>query len=262
MKGVEHTLATAKELYRFLDKLIPSELSCSWDNDGAMCMSDPDREVNRVLLSLDITMSAFRHAVDNGFDAIVSHHPLIFTPIKSISGCDMKSRIITGLMRGGISAFSFHTRLDALESGVNDALCSVLGLFQTEKYEYNGQEIGRIAHLPEEMDARSLAEYVACRIGSDTVTYTPCESVKKVFVVGGSGKDFVDAAIESGCEAFITGEVQYNALVDAADSGVCVICAGHFFTENPVLMFLEDAIKKFDKNIITEIYNSNPVKHI
>ena len=255
-------MATAKELYSFLDKAFPISFSCPWDNDGAMCMSDPEREVKRVLVALDVTMGAVDYAVAEGFDVIVSHHPLIFTPMRSINGCDVKSRVITKLMRSGISAFSFHTRLDAVEGGVNDTLCEVLGVQNVEPFVVGHESLARVGTVSP-ISGKELAMLVKEKLGADGVSYT-CgkKTINKVVVVGGAGKDFIDAVLDSFADALITGEVSYNAAIDAADSGLCVISAGHFFTENPVLAVLEEQITSFDPEIKVESYNSNLLKQI
>lgn len=255
-------MATAKELYAYLNLSIPQTLSCKWDNDGAMCMSDPDREIQKVLVTLDVTVDAVEYAVKEGFDAIISHHPLIFSPMRSINGCDVKSRIITKLMRNGVSAFSFHTRLDAVDGGVNDCLCSVLGFENAEAFTVEGLPLGRVVDI-EPITAKELAAAVKSKLAADDVSFTCGEKVvKKLVVVGGAGKDMIDLALDSFADALLTGEVSYNAAIDASDSGLALIMAGHFFTENPVLSFLSSIIGSFDPSIITETYHSNLINHI
>ncbi|MBQ7380915.1 MAG: Nif3-like dinuclear metal center hexameric protein, partial [Clostridia bacterium] len=78
-------MITVSELYEKLDRAIPTSLSCEWDNDGLMCCPDPKRPVKRVLLALDITESIVDRAIDEGFDVILSHHPLVFRPIPSLT---------------------------------------------------------------------------------------------------------------------------------------------------------------------------------
>jgi dinuclear metal center YbgI/SA1388 family protein len=253
---------TAKQLYHNLSSKIPTTLSCKWDNDGAMCLSDPDREIKRVLVTLDITAGAVDFAIENNIDAIVSHHPLIFTPIRSINGCDVKSRVITKLMRNGISALSFHTRLDAVEGGVNDVLASLLSLQNCEAFVEDGIPLARIGTLAP-IKAIDLAQKVKKILGADSVGITcPDKTVEKIVIVGGGGKDFIDPAIDAFADCLITGEVSYNAALDAADSGLAIITAGHFFTENPVLSALETMIKGFYPTIEVLSYNSNLIQHI
>ncbi|MEE1115696.1 MAG: Nif3-like dinuclear metal center hexameric protein, partial [Clostridia bacterium] len=119
---------TVKELYKFLDSRIPSALSCEWDNDGLMCCTEPNRAVKKVLVALDITDDVIDRAIEGGYDVIVSHHPLIFHPIKNITAGESVPNRLIKLVKSGISAMSFHTRLDSLDGGVNDELAKCLGL--------------------------------------------------------------------------------------------------------------------------------------
>ena len=119
---------TVNELSRYLNEKIPRELSCSWDNDGLMCCSDGEREVKKALFCMDVTPEAIDHAIDGGFDVIISHHPLIFRGVKTLSGdYGIPARLIK-LIKNDISVMSFHTRFDAVDGGVNDALAELLNL--------------------------------------------------------------------------------------------------------------------------------------
>ena len=76
---------TVRELYAFLNEKIPPALSCSWDNDGLMCAWSMEKEVKRVLVALDITRAVAEKAIAEGFDVILSHHPMIFHPLKNLT---------------------------------------------------------------------------------------------------------------------------------------------------------------------------------
>ena len=89
--------------------------------------------MKKVLLSLDATEGAVEYAAENGFDAVVTHHPLIFRPIKTVSD----SRFMS-LIKNDIAVFSFHTRLDAVDGGVNTALSELLGITDTERFGDDG----------------------------------------------------------------------------------------------------------------------------
>ena len=94
------------ELYKKIDELIQHSLSCDWDNDGLMCCSAPNKEVKRVLLTLDVTEAAVNFAVENKFDVIISHHPLIFRPISSVV-----SPKLINLIKNDITVISLHSNL-------------------------------------------------------------------------------------------------------------------------------------------------------
>ena len=151
-------MASVIELYKYLDKSIPSSLSCDWDNDGLMCCPDPDREVKKVLFTLDITEKAASYAIENGYDLIISHHPLIFRPISNVAFDKSVSRTVMMRVKAGISAFSFHTRLDSLNGGVNDALAERLEIVDPEELDESGA--GRIGYLSDSMTAAEFANFV------------------------------------------------------------------------------------------------------
>lgn len=243
---------TVTELYKFFNSRIPSELSEDWDNDGAMIISS-DKEVRRVLICLDVTSEAVKEAVAGGYDLILTHHPMIFKPIKGIT--DKK---FLSLIKADISVFSFHTRLDSLEGGVNDALAALLGLESIEPFEI----MGRVGELKEEMSVGDFASFVKRTLGCDRLNYVKGkDNVKKVALLGGGGKDFWQAA--SRCsDVYITGEMSYNTMIDAHEEGFSVIEAGHYFTEFPVCKVLEALVKEADENIETKIFDFYPVSAI
>ncbi|MBR4872828.1 MAG: Nif3-like dinuclear metal center hexameric protein, partial [Clostridia bacterium] len=132
---------TVSELYRFLENKIPKSLSCEWDNDGLMCCPDPAREVKKVLFALDITEAVVEMAIEKGCDVILSHHPLVFRPVKALTTEGGVPRKLIRLVQNGISAMSFHTRLDAVCGGVNDILAATLGLENVSAFGPEGEQM-------------------------------------------------------------------------------------------------------------------------
>lgn len=238
-----------KTLYTYLNEKIPQELSCDWDNDGLMCALSPDKEINRVLLALDITQEVVEHAVQNGFDIIISHHPLIFHPLSAVNYTDSVSRRVMSLIRNDIAAFSFHTRLDAMTGGVNDVLASKLGLENTEVFE----NIGRTGSLSEEMTVEAFAKTVKEKLCCDKVTYVDGgQKVRRVTLIGGSGKGYLECAIKDGVDTFVTGEMPYDAEITAKENGINLILAGHYFTENGICNYLEKLLSEYDSSLYVE----------
>ena len=120
-------MADVKEIYSHLDSLFPRSLSCSWDNDGLMVCPDSSGKVKKVLLALDVTQKVANEAICGGYDVIISHHPLIFRPLRQLSEEFAGAAVPMKLFSAGISVISLHTRFDAGEGGINDTLAS-LGL--------------------------------------------------------------------------------------------------------------------------------------
>lgn len=251
---------TVGKLYNELSAIYPESLRCEWDNDGLMCTDNLDKEVNSVLIALDVTQNTIDYAIENGFDLIVSHHPLVFSSQKSLVPHKYTQNKLIKLIKAGISVFSFHTRLDAVQGGVNDVLCNLLGL---ENVAVDPLEsVGRIAETGEKTDISTFVKNIKSSINTPFVLYNGENDVKRVYVVGGDGKDMICRALELGADTLLTGRVSYNTIIDARDMGLNIIEAGHFFTENPVCKKIEADIKSINSDINTEIFNSYELKNL
>ena len=250
-----------KELYERISLVIPENLRESWDNDGMMCCADSSNEVNNVLISLDVTEEIVDYAIERNFDLIISHHPLIFTPITRFTEDVHTARKIIKLITNNVSVFSFHTRLDKVSGGVNDILAGILGL--TDVKSFGEGEMGRIGTLKEDYDLEQFADLVKMSLGADAVriadAYNP---VKRVALVGGDGKSFVKDAISEGADTYLSGRISYNVMEEAAEMGINLIEAGHYFTENPVTGYLAHLVSSIDGNAYIEIADSNMIKTI
>lgn len=234
---------TISEFYKALELLAPKSLSAPWDNDGLMCTATPDREVKRVLVALDATEGAIKKAADTSCDMLVTHHPLIFKGLRSITGEDTVSARAILALSGGVSVISLHTRLDAADGGVNDALARRIGLEVTGKFgDSEAPEIGRLCRCAE-ADADALALRVKDALGCSAVRVYGNGRINKVAVLGGEGKDFIIPAIKAGADCLITGDAGYNACEAAAESGFVIIEAGHYHTEDPVCETLAEYVR-------------------
>lgn len=244
---------TVHELYEKLNEMIPPSLSCEWDNDGLMVEPVPDREVKKVLVALDANMAAIDRAADIGADVLVTHHPMIFRAINDLSYANFQTPKIIKCIENKIAVMSFHTRLDALEGGVNDALAKKLGL--SDAVPLCG--MARVGYIDHPTSLGDFAAFVKDTLGCDGVTYVGRNTVRKIAVLGGDGKDMIDSVIAAGCDTYVTGNTSYNIMTDAADMGINCIEAGHFFTEEPVCDVLCDMLGKI--GLVSEKFMSNTV---
>lgn len=253
---------TVRELYQIFHEAIPASLSCEWDNDGLMCSPDLFAPVKRILLTLDVSEAAVDYAIANKCDLIISHHPMIFRPISAVTEENFTARKVLKCVLNGISVFSFHTRLDIVEGGINDRLAEVLGIADTTVFgDAETPTIGRIGSVePTCMEA--FAEMVKEKLGVPALQIVDLgKEIRKVALVGGDGKDFLKPAMRAGADLYLTGTLSYNSMVDAADLGIQVMEAGHFFTENPVMDVLGKMATKADPNLEILTYHSDPVTH-
>ena len=231
---------TIRDFYASLEARLPRALSCDWDNDGISCCPDPDAPVRGVLIALDPTEDAVEAAIDRGCNVILTHHPMLFRGLKAVDGRDTGSRKVIRMIAHGITAMAFHTRLDAVEGGVNDILAARLGLTNTEPFGEDGnpagRPIGRVGDLPETVSADAFIETVKAALGLPALVFAGCgKPVRRVAVMGGGGEDDVGAAVLAGADTYVTGELKYHHLCDAPYGEINLIMAGHYHTEAPVL---------------------------
>ena len=251
------------ELYRFLDERIPRALSCDWDNDGLMCCPDGSRKVKKVLVVLDITAEIAECAIKEGYDVILSHHPLIFSPLRALNESDPVAKKVIRLLLSGVAAMSFHTRLDAVSGGVNDTLAAALGLEAVEPFGENGEAIGRIGTLPEAMTLEAFANRVKAVTNAPWVQISDAgKPVSRVALLGGGGSGDVGAARAAGADTYLTGELKHNQLTDAPEYGMNLIAAGHFYTENPICERLAKLVREADHTIEITLADSNAVRFV
>ena len=251
------------ELYEFLNSKFPSSYSCEWDNDGLMLADDPGREVIRVLCTLDVTDEAIDYAIEHCYDVIVSHHPMIFKPLKSVSYADPVGRKVLKLLRHRISVMSFHTRLDAAPGGLNDVFANLLGLTDVTVLECDGEAIGRIGTLPEEYTCATFAAFAKKTVSAERVLFSEAGgAVRRVAICGGDGKDFVKAAKAAGADSYLTGQLSYNIMEEAGSIGLNLFEAGHFATEDFICSYLTLLILKKFTQVQTGYFNSNNIKAI
>ena len=251
---------TVRELYEKMSERIPEHLSESWDNDGLMCAPDSSREVTKTLLTLDVTEELVDYAIEQGFDLIISHHPLIFKPLRAINDSDHIARKLIKLIESEISVFSFHTRADKVSGGVNDRLCDALGVEGATPF---GEGLlGRIGEV-EQMSLQDFVYKAKLALGADVVKYSDgYNPVRRVALVGGDGKDFLADAIESGADTFLSGRLSYNVMEEASELGINLIEAGHYFTEQPLTEFFKDLLMRLSPSMYIEIASSNMIKYI
>ena len=255
-----------RELYDRLEMRIPRALSCEWDNDGLMCCPCADAEASKVLVALDVTGEVVEYAKRNGYGVILSHHPLIYKGVKALDGEGYVSAKLISLVKSGISVMSFHTRLDAVEGGVNDRLAYLLGLCDTEPLYCEGVPLGRVGTLDSDMSAEDFAKKVKEALGAPFVLLSDAGvRVNRVAVVGGNGGDLISEAKRAGADTLVSGRLDYHSMTDAPDQRVKrinLIEAGHFYTEDPVCLALRDFVLEIDPSIECDIYCSNVIKAI
>ena len=170
---------SVQQILGFLRAVAPQELALDWDNVGLLV--DAGQPVDGVLTTLDITPAVVREAVENDCQLIVSHHPVIFHPLRTLAADDVPAL----LMKNGISAICMHTNLDAAPGGVNDTLCDILGI-AAEGRESFAEGCGRIGTtMPTTVEA--LAKFCAATLHSGVKYVNGQKPVTCLAEVSGGG---------------------------------------------------------------------------
>lgn len=231
-------MLTVRQVYDFINERAPFETQVAYDNSGLL-VGHPDQEVTGVHFALDVTDKVIDEALENGANLIVTHHPMMFSPIKRLVETDYQARLLCRLIRGGISLISAHTNLDQAAGGINDVLAARIGLT-----DMTGEGFVRVGTLPASMTAAELAQHTSKALG-DTVRVmgNPLAMVEKVGLCSGSGADEWPAAAALGAQAFLTGEAKHHIALEAAAAGVVLLEAGHHATEEPGIFALADALQ-------------------
>ena len=242
-------MPTIGEVYEFTKLAAPVELAEPWDNVGLLVNCGAN--VTRALVALDITSDVIKEAEAEACQLIISHHPVIFTPMKSISRNDLVYKLI----KKNISAICMHTNLDAAQGGVNDALARLLGLVNVEPFA----EIGRKGTVKKTVTVEQLAAECKQLFRMPVKFVNGAKPIKNLAVVGGSGA-MIDEAVKAGVDCLLTGEANHHKGLEAKERGMGLICAGHFATEFPVVPVLADRLaKRFpDMHVVVTRKNSEP----
>ena len=247
------------KLYEKLSEFMPEYLSEEWDNDGIMCCADSALDCKSILVTLDVTEEVVDYAIDRGFNLIISHHPLIFKPLKSVADNNHIARKVIKLINNNIAVFSFHTRADKAVGGVNDRLAKLLGI--TDPVPFGEGGLGRIGNLGSECDLDMFTGRVKKMLNAEGVRIADGYTmVKRVAVVGGDGKDFVKEAIAAGADTYVSGRIGYNIMEEASEMGINLIEAGHYYTEFPITAHFSELISRIDRSAYVEVADSNMIK--
>ena len=222
-----------QQVLEILEQIAPPELACSWDNVGLLV--DAGRPVTSIMTALDITADVVRDAAESGCELIVSHHPVIFDPLRRVTAEDVPAM----LLQNGISAICMHTNLDAAPGGVNDVLADLLRIENRRDFADN---CGRIGTLNVPTTAQQLAETCSRMLHTHCKFVEADHPVEKLAEVSGAGGNYLQQAIDEGADCLVTGEAAHHIAILAKQKGVGLVVAGHWGTEHPVVFALTDAL--------------------
>ncbi len=222
-----------KEILDFLTNIAPIQLARDFDNVGLL-VGNPEQHVNGIMVTLDCFDEVIDRAEDLGANLIITHHPIIYTPLKTVT----VDNIVYKLISKGISVISMHTNLDQADGGVNDALCSAIGLYDVEKITTADGFIIRKGWLDNAEDPYSFARHIKETLGGTVKFVAGNRDISSIVVCSGSGSDYLNEAIALNADAFVTADVKHHAFISAGNLGISLYDAGHFNTEDVIVSAL------------------------
>ena len=235
---------TVQDLYNLIDRIAPFESQMDSDNSGFL-VGSAGQEIASVLFALDVSERVIDEAVSLGAGLIVTHHPLMFDPLRSLTDGNYEGRLIRRLVRENISLIAAHTNLDQAPGGINDTLAELCGLTGI-----SGEGFFRCGYLPAPLSAAALKEDLSRRLSTEVRLMGPGDAlIRKIGLCSGGGSSEWAGAVTAECDAFISGEIRHHHALALADCGVVGLECGHFATEEPGIRALAVALQN-DPDII------------
>ena len=229
-------MITEQDIINALEVVAPLNLQESYDNSGIQ-IADASRPCTGVLLCVDLTEEILQEARDKGCNLIVTHHPLMFRPVKSLQQRNRVEQTLVSAIRSGIDIYSCHTSIDnAPVMGVSHRMASMLGLQQVSTLapvNPAGAGSGAVGNLPEPMPCKEVVRKIKETFHSPVARCAPAPDeslISRVALCGGAGADFIPDAIAAGAQLYITSDCKHNHFLDHRDS-IFLVDIGHFESE-------------------------------
>lgn len=252
-----------KDIINFLEEKYPRSNAEEWDNVGLL-VGNNKKDVKKIQLSIDATEKAVDYAAQNNVDMIVTHHPLIFKPLKSIVMSELSGRKIIKLIENGLNLYSIHTNLDSSKDGLNDYILELLEVKKYKIIDINANDetagIGRMYTLEEKITILEYADFIKTKMKIKNVRVISNDlksKVKKIALINGSGMSYWRKVKSLGTDLFITGDIGYHDALDAKESGLHLIDIGHFESENCFSELLKKNLEEIGLEVL--IFNDGPV---
>ena len=263
-------------LLSILNSIAPFAMAEPWDNVGLM-VGDPDQQVKGILIGLDPTEALIHEALEQNLNTILTHHPLIFHPLKTIHTNTSMGRMLKTALGHDLSLIACHTNLDLVAAGVSNALAERLGLHETKPLTIQDPAaldprpgFGKIGSLPAPLPSDQFLSRLLAALDTPGIQIAGSlpETIHTVALCGGSGSELAETAWSLGAQVYITGEVKHSVARWAEDAGFCVIDAGHYPTEKLIVPVLAEMLKKscadkgFTPTITTTAQQDNPMQWV
>ena len=254
-----------REIIDALERFAPLPLQDDYDNSGLQ-VGTTQAEASGALLCLDVTLDVIHEAMEKGCNLVVSHHPILFRPLKQLTDTDFNGRIVMEAVKNGITLYASHTNLDNASGGVSMRMAQTMGLTDCRPLEDcgNGNGSGIVGEFSGTISEQELLEMIRDRFHTGCLRHngTVTRPIKRVALCGGAGAFLIDKAISAGADAFITGEISYHRFF-GYDGLIKLIEAGHFETEQYTVGLIHDILSESfpGLRIVETSCRTNPINY-
>ena len=255
-----------KDIIRAIEEFAPACIQESWDNTGLQ-IGSPEQEVHGVLLALDCTPELIAEAGRRGCDMVITHHPLLYEPLRQVCPEDVTGRTVIDAIRSGCAVYASHTSADKTPGGVSWAMAEKLGLKNVRVLDEDapGTGLGVVGDLPEALPTQDALALVKNAFGIPVLRHSaPVKGpVSRIALCGGSGSSLVDKALKAGAQLYVCGDISYHHFF--APEGITIADAGHFETEVGIVDIFYGVLTKYFPNfavlISEDIKTACPVRY-
>ncbi|GAU77485.1 Nif3-like dinuclear metal center hexameric protein [Fusibacter sp. 3D3] len=245
------------KILKLLEHIAPLSLADAWDNSGLL-IGHSDREVDRILIALDLTEEVLEEALDEGFDLILTHHPLIFNPIKQITTETRIGKLIIKLIENRISLISLHTNMDrSFENGINRYVGEKLELedmtILVKDEAYVGY--GVVGNFSAAQPLENVVATLKTLFNQKTIKLTNGtldKPIRRIAFCSGAGADFIEQALSEHADLYITADVKHHESQLVNGSTMTLLDVGHYESET---VFLERLKALLDEQIALKNYD-------
>ncbi len=258
------------DVVKEIEKIAKPQYAFEWDNSGLL-VGDNESKVENILVTLDVTKEVVFEAIKKNCQMIISHHPLIFKPVKNLCTSTYEGEIVSLLYKNDIALYCAHTSLDCAQNGVNDALCTKLELYNVSIVNplfIDGKSVScvRSGELNRALDKRELLNYVKEKTGASSLLFSlENKKYKKVALCTGAGEEFAFEIQEA--DVFITGEVKYHTALELKRQNISFIAAGHYYTEVHMIEYFAACLQnsfnvlQYNVKFFSSETNTNPFEN-
>ncbi|MCG8366463.1 MAG: Nif3-like dinuclear metal center hexameric protein [Pseudanabaenales cyanobacterium] len=216
----------------------------NWDNCGWQIEPGVLDQPARVLVCLTPTLAVMEEAIAHcsqgiSVNLIFAHHPLIFSPLKSVQKGEPVSDLVRLAITHQIGVYSAHTNFDQVADGTADVLAQLLQLQASEPVTptQNGLGYGRVGNLRPTQTLQELLNQIQAKLAPPDLIFSPTadltQPIERVAVLGGSGASFIAAVAQTGAQAYLTSDCKFHQFQESRDRNLILIDAGHYATERP-----------------------------